>query len=282
MTIQADAIWDSSWQASLRLRLINKGGKTFLTDREHFGPLAVQKPFYPEQSDCCHVVLLHPPGGIAGGDELRLDVKLDAKAHGLITTPGATKFYRSIGPVAKQEQRITLAEGASIEWLPQETVYFDAAQARTITRIDYTKDSRVLAWEIQCLGLPAQTRSFQSGHIFQTLELWQDGKPQLIESNRYDGSSPLLTQPCGLHAAEAIGSFLIRANNETIEKKLILDILEKHPELRSGCSLIQDIFVIRASATYAEPIKTLFIELWQTIRPIVLQRPACIPRIWLT
>ena len=282
MTAQPDAIWDSSWQASLRLRFSSKGEKTFLTERAHFGPLTVQKPFYPEQSDCCHVVLLHPPGGIAGGDELRLDVTLDTNAHGLITTPGATKFYRSIGPIAKQEQRITLAQGASIEWLPQETVYFDAAQARTITRIDYTKDSRVLAWEIQCLGLPSQSRPFQSGHVFQTLELWQDDKPLLIDSNRYDGSSPLLTQACGLHAAEAIGSFLIRTNTGSIEKKIILTILEKHPELRSGCSVIQDIFVIRASATYAEPIKNLFLELWQTIRPMVLQRPACIPRIWLT
>jgi len=282
MTAESSAAWDSSWRASLRLRFRHKAGKTFLTERAHFGPLAVQKPFYPESPDCCHVVLLHPPGGIAGGDELHLNVTLEGQAHGLITTPGATKFYRSIGPIARQEQRITLTDDATLEWLPQETVYFNAAQARAITRIDCTSSSRVLAWEIQCLGLPSQTHSFQSGHVFQTLELWQDDKPLLIESNRYDGSSPLLTQPCGLHSAEAIGSFLIRANNQIIDKKIILEILKKHPELRSGCSMIQDILVIRASATYAEPIKNLFLELWQTIRPIVLQRPPSIPRIWLT
>ncbi|MGB5651682.1 MAG: urease accessory protein UreD, partial [Sedimenticolaceae bacterium] len=78
---------------------------TVLAERQRHGPLAVQRPFYPE-GGVCHVYLLHPPGGVVGGDVLGIDVKLAQGAQALITTPGATKFYRSAGALARQTQRI--------------------------------------------------------------------------------------------------------------------------------------------------------------------------------
>ena len=81
----------------------------------HEGPLRVLQRLYPEGSGICHHVLVHPPGGVVGGDGLHLDVRLDAGARALITTPSATRFYRSEGALALQHSRLKLADGARLE-----------------------------------------------------------------------------------------------------------------------------------------------------------------------
>ena len=108
-------------------------GRTRLVERRHKGPLVVQRPFWPE-GDPCHVYLVHPPGGVVGGDELRIDAQLDPGAHALITTPAATKFYRCEGRISSQAQELRAA-GATLEWLPQENIFYRGADARTATRV---------------------------------------------------------------------------------------------------------------------------------------------------
>jgi len=94
------------WQARLDLRYsASAGERTVLSHRRHTGPLLVQKPFYPEGPRVCHSTLVHPPGGIAGGDRLELHVEVEAGAHAVITTPGAAKWVtptsRRIRPTAR-------------------------------------------------------------------------------------------------------------------------------------------------------------------------------------
>ena len=84
------------WIAKLELNFSVSRSKTFLSKRKHIGPLTVQQPFYPEEG-LCHLYLLHPPGGVVGGDQLSIVVKTDSDSGALITTPGATKIYRSNG-----------------------------------------------------------------------------------------------------------------------------------------------------------------------------------------
>ena len=146
-------------------------GRTRLVERHHKGPLIVQRPFYPE-GDPCHVYLVHPPGGVVGGDELRIDVQVDAGAHALITTPAATKFYRCDGRHSSQTQELRAA-GATLEWLPQENIFYRGADVRTATRVQIDADSRFIGWEINCLGLPARGEHFDAGALRLDLELWR-------------------------------------------------------------------------------------------------------------
>ena len=81
--------------AELTLRYEKRDGRSVITQRRHYGPLLVQKPFYPEGDVVCHSIIVHPPGGIVAGDRLAIHVTLESGAHALITTPGATKWYRS-------------------------------------------------------------------------------------------------------------------------------------------------------------------------------------------
>ena len=124
------------WQARLSLGFRRQNARTILERRAHQGPLRVQRPFYPEGGSVCHVAILHPPGGVVGGDELRIDAALDAESRALLTTPAAGKFYRSAGPVARQTQRLTVAAGATLEWLPQENIVYSGARVHALTRVE--------------------------------------------------------------------------------------------------------------------------------------------------
>src|SRR5258706_70220 len=127
----------ASWKGELRLEFERREGRTVLAKRRHDGPLVVQKPLYPEGGAVCHAILVHPPAGIAGGDELEFSARAAEGAHALLTTPGAGKWYRSGGAWARQRLEFDAREGACIEWLPQETIVYDGALAdiRTAVRV---------------------------------------------------------------------------------------------------------------------------------------------------
>ena len=132
------------WRAHLELRFERRQKSTVLTHRKHVGPLLVQRPFYPEQDGTCHVYLVHPPGGVVGGDELRIDVDVRESSQCLITTPAASKFYRSSGQVAEQTANLSVAPTGRLEWLPQETILFEGAkvtQAATVSLADEARST---------------------------------------------------------------------------------------------------------------------------------------------
>jgi urease accessory protein len=152
----------SAGRRGSRLEFAAGPDRTILVHREQRGPLAVQRPFYPEGSTC-HVYVLHPPGGLVGGDVLAIEVRVGEGAQALITTPGAAKLYRSLGPTAEQTQRLRVAAGGSLEWLPQENILFPGAQARLRTELDLEPGAAFIGWEVQCLGRPAIGERFETG-----------------------------------------------------------------------------------------------------------------------
>ncbi|HYJ40549.1 MAG TPA: urease accessory protein UreD [Steroidobacteraceae bacterium] len=288
------------WQAELRLRFNGDAPqastRTRLVERQHKGPLIVQRPFYPE-GDPCHVYLVHPPGGVVGGDELRIDVQVDAGAHALITTPAATKFYRCDGRISSQTQELRAA-GATLEWLPQENIFYRGADARTATRVHIDADSRFIGWEINCLGLPARGESFDAGALRLDLELWRSlpalepapikpdpfcrdkgAAPIFLDRVRLTGESPSRTARWGLAGQEAIGTLLATpATREAVES--VRELIADAPY--AAVSLVDGVLVLRALAPQAEAVRNLFISAWQSLRPRILGRGAVLPRIWAT
>jgi len=148
----AESIELGTWRAELALEYERRGARTVLAKRRHDGPLVVQKPFYPEGDQVCHTIVVHPPAGIAGGDELQLTARAGADARVLLTTPGAGKWYRSAGAWARQHLSFDVAPAASLEWLPQETIVFDGARADLRTEVQLQSDAVFIGWEILCLG----------------------------------------------------------------------------------------------------------------------------------
>lgn len=147
-----------SWHAQLALQYRQHAGKTSV-HFSHDGPLRILKSLYPEGPGICHNVLVHPPGGLVGGDVLDISVDVAAGAHALVTTPGATRFYKSNGQPALQRTRLQLQAGARLEWLPLEAIAYNACDAANELQMELAPGAELLTWDITALGLPLAGRA---------------------------------------------------------------------------------------------------------------------------
>ena len=272
------------WQAKLHMQLecaiTGRGMKTVMAELHHYGPLRVQRPFYPEQ-DTAHIYLLHPPGGVVGGDGLDLSITASSQAHGLLTTPGATKFYRSAGQTAHVSQTLTVQAGGILEWFPQENIFFPGARVQMDTRIDLHGDAHFMGWEISCLGRPVNSEVFYEGKIDARFRISRDRKTLLIERLKVD-------QPSHLNAASGLRNFPMQAifvatgSNEELLEQARECIEKQATDMPCGLTLIDDILVMRVLGTRCEKIQALMLPVWQLLRQATLNKPAVIPRIWNT
>ena len=195
------------WNAQLSLRFAHEDGRTIVRQRRS-GPLLMQKPLYPEGPELCHAVVLHPPGGIAGGDRLEMALELGAGSHALVTFPGATRWYRSAGPEAMQQVTIR-AHDAAIEWLPPETIVYDAARARSELTVELSGKARFLGWEILCLGRTASGEKFARGVFRQRTTIRRDGRLLWSDRTCFEGGDQLLDSPVGFASRTIAASFVL-------------------------------------------------------------------------
>jgi urease accessory protein len=274
----------SGWKAKLALGYVARPERTVLARRSRHGPLAVQRAFYPEGS-VCHSYILHPPGGVVGGDELLIDVSVDEGAQALLTTPGATKFYRSLGQQAHQIQRFSIAENACLEWLPQETIFFPGAHAGLSTQIQLAPQSRYIGWEVHCLGRPTNNEIFDSGRLLFSTEITRDGKP-LYKERLPITSIDDLNSFAGLNGFPAMATLIaLPATAEVLQlaRQHCQDYLSTNKgEGLAAPTLLNDVLVVRYLGNSTEQAHTLFRNIWLSIRPLVNGLEAVPPRIWST
>lgn len=272
------------WEASLSLRLARLHGRTRLIGRRHRGPLLVQRALHPElpESGCCHLYLVHPPGGVVAGDRLELDARLESGAHALITTPAATKFYRRAddAPMALQRQQLAL-DDATLEWLPQENIFFPNAFARVTTCVRLRGGSRFIGWEVGCFGLPASGRDLDAGRVSQGLELWRGEQPLLFERLRVDGSAAAMRGRWGLAGNPATGTLLAYPASES-DLHCVRERCEESGAPQTAATLVDRLLVCRMLAARASQVREQFVAIWCVLRPRLLGREASVPRIWST
>ena len=273
---------EAAWQARLALEYTRQGGRTALSGREHSGPLLVQKALYPEGNAVCHSIIVHPPGGIAGGDALRLEVRLREDTAALLTTPGAGKWYRSMGPKASLAQRFDIGRGAVLEWLPQPAIVFDAARAETKTEVRLHQEALYLGWDLTCIGRSASGERFNSGELRQRTEVWQQGRRLWSEYARLAGDDPMLASKAGL-AGCSVSATLIAAGRQ-IPKDLLEQCRGVAPAAgeRAGITLLPRLLLARYLGHSSEAAMHYFIALWSLLRPALAGRSAVPPRIWAT
>jgi len=268
------------WHGRLSLGFAARDGRTVLASRRHQGPLCVQRPFYPEGPGLCHVYVLHPPGGLVGGDNLHLDLAVDAGARALVTTPSATKLYRSAGVEATIDQTFAVADGGSLEWLPQETIVHDGALARQETVVALRGQAAFAGWEICCLGLSAAQETFASGFFGQGMRLTREGRPVLFDRCHFHGGSAMLDAPWGLGGNRVSGLFLATLPRTTALNTDRLDALSAEGPAAFG--LCDDLLVGRYIGQDAWEAKRLFGAAWALWREHGVGLPPCPPRIWNT
>ena len=269
----------SSWKAQLALDFRFQDQKTTLAKKFHDGPLVVQKPLYPEGREVCHAIVVHPPGGIAGGDELSLKVNTEKNAATLLTTPGATKWYRSAGPWARQD--IALDVKGSVEWLPQETIVFSGALAQSAVEVDLAAGAALIGWDIVCMGRTGSGERFERGSYRSSIRIRREGRLLWLERGRIDGGGKLLDSPAGLGGQPVFGTLYCCPG--TLSQELMTEIRKVEPETgRGAVTRLPGILLARYLGDSSEAARRYFTGLWRILRPVLMGREAVEPRIWRT
>ncbi len=280
MGAAADAF--GRWSAELELAYMCRGGATIPALRRHQGPLRVQKHFYPEGSRVCQHIIVHPPGGIAGGDSLRIAVDVGPQAHVLLTSPGAAKWYRSARE-ATLDVELHVARGATLEWLPLETILFAGSHSRIRNRIDLAGDAKLLCIDVLCFGRPGSGEYFgdvAAGRWRQQSGLWRDGRQLWTETALLAAQDPLLNAAAGMGGATVLGTLLWAGPPVPADIHAACVALPLHG--RGGVTQLPDIWSARCLCTSVEDAHHWLRGLWALLRPAMLGRPAVPPRIWAT
>ena len=270
----------SQWLAELELWFAVSAGKSRLMRRRHLGPLAVQHPFHPERDGTCHVYLLHPPGGVAGGDRLDLRFHLDAGARVMLTTPGATKFYRSEQGGSTQSSAIEVGPGAVCEYFPQEAIVFDGADARMETRVSLAADATYVGWDFVCLGRPAAGERFEAGRVSQRIELRRDGRPIWFEHIALQGGSPLMDAAFSLAGQPSWGTMVYAGAVAEDAADQVRAAMGESGVF--SVSQLDRVVVCRYLGARVSEGKALFTRAWNVLRTLGQGKAANMPRIWAT
>lgn len=272
------------WHGHLQLRYHRDAERTLAHDLHH-GPLRVLQRLYPEGPEVCHHVLVHPPGGIVGGDVLDITVDLTEQTHALITTPGATRFYRSAGELARQSVQARVAAGARLEWLPLETIVYNAALAENHLCFTLEEDAQMIGWDMLALGLPASSEPFERGHITQHVEwpgVW-------LERGTLDAQDKLLlSSPVGLAGHRVMATLWAASGTawDTPQRQALLDSARECMGASplaawAGATSPEDRLVVcRVLAHRVEPVFALWRQIRAAWRQVMWSREANPPRLW--
>ena len=275
-----------TWHARLQLDYAMQGPRTvarFL----HDGPLRILQSLYPEGDAVCHNVLVHPPGGLVGGDTLDIAVTGSEQSHGLITTPGATRFYRSEGEPALQRTRITLMEQARLEWLPLEAICHNHCLAENHLTLNLAPQAEFMGWDVTALGLPHAGQPFEAGSFLQRIELpgvWLErGRIQADDSRLMNGPLGLAGQRCLATLFFVAGSKLERGRRQHA-LDLAREVIADHSLRATAGATSPDgqAVVVRVLAPVVEPAMDLLRQVWAQWRQHFWKLAAHNPRIWST
>ncbi len=272
-------------EATLSLGFARDGDTTRLIERTHYGPLRVQKPLYPEGPEVCHAIVVHPPGGVVGGDWLAITARAGERAQALLTSPGAAKWYKANAQVSQQQVALTIEAGATLEWLPQETIFFDAAQIRLQHDVVMAADAGYIGSEILCFGRTAAGESFSTGRIGQRTSIRRGGRLLWFEQGAILAPSASTSGPLGLGGKTVCATLIAVGDNLTAA--LIKGLREEAALVTQddgsfGATLMKSMLVARYLGDSSAVAKRLMGLAWQHVRPAVVGRAAAVPRIWNT
>jgi urease accessory protein len=274
-----------AWRGSLAIDYRLRDGRTIAHDR-HDGPLRVLRALHPE-GGVCHSVLVHPPGGVVGGDELAIELSLGEGAHALVTTPGATRFYRSAGATAAQTLHAVAGAASRLEWLPLETIAYSGCLATNALRFDLAAGAEMIGWDVTALGLPESERPFAAGRFTQSIELpgrWLERGSIAASDER------LLDSPLGWAGRRVLatmwfasGDSLDPARSDALLAGARSAAAAHSLAATAGATSPQDgVIVVRALAARVEPAMELLQRIWRVWRPLAWGVAATAPRVWST
>jgi len=273
-----------SWLARLSLDYTQENGRS-VARFSHQGPLRILQSLYPEGDAICHNVLVHPPSGLVGGDTLDMRVTVGQGAHGLVTTPGATRFYRSEAGLATQQVHARVEDGARLEWLPLEALAYSGCDALNLARFELAPTAELMTWDLTALGLPNANQPFATGHFQQHLEIpgvWLErGTVDAQDERLMNGPLGLAGQRCMGTLVFAAGSAIAPDRAEAALEAARAALHESPLRLQAGATQAHpQVIVLRVLAPVVEPAMQLLRPVWAAWRQVLWGLPGNVPRLW--
>jgi urease accessory protein len=253
-----------------------------MTERRHTGPLQVQKPLYPEGRSVCHTVILHPPGGMAEGDTVKIAVTQGPDSKTVLTSPAAAKWYKSRKNFASQEVRIRLGRRAQLDWLPLENILFENARAEFRFQLELGEEASAVGWETFVFGRRAMGETWDVGGLRINSQFMDSHGLLWAEKANITGGSRTRTAMQGLAEFPIVGMLWAAGPNcnQTLAETLAPS-LPFTDSLRAGVTCPRrGVLVIRAVAQKIEPLRDLMVSCWSYLRPAIHGRQSSPLRLW--
>jgi urease accessory protein len=272
---------DARWRANLDLSFTRHDDRTVLAARSHRGPLQIQKTLYPEGQGVCHVTVLHPPGGLAGGDALAITGRLQSGSRVCLTTCGATKWYRCPGAGAQQQLHFSVEAGGALEWLPRESILFAGSRAAMQLDVELAPGAQFLGWEILCFGRRASGERWHCGGLRLRTRIRQAGRPLWCERANVLAGSGFESSPVGLGGYSVSGTLV--AAGADIGAELLSAcraVVPRGLDSRAGVTRMPGILLARYLGHSSQDAFDWFTAVWKVLRPALLNQPAIAPRLW--
>lgn len=267
-----------AWDARLSIEYEKGQDRSRIKKIAHEGPLVLQKSFYPDGSGIVHNYILHPPGGLVGGDHLQVNVRVRDRAAVLLTTPAAGKVYRSPDQPSTFSVQAELDEGCELLWLPQENIVYEGAKHRSTLSWTVHPKAQLTAWDIQCLGRPGAGRIYDQGRLLTEMRLRTKDRLLFLERQGIDGGSAMLQSSWGLAGFVAFGSMLLHWPDCLFRAEISGDQSADHVEL--GITQRDGWLLARARASCPARIRERFLELLQELYRENRGCAFTVPRIW--
>jgi urease accessory protein len=256
------------------------GRGTVLRHLDQQAPLRVLFPD-PEPGDPILGAILNCAGGLAGGDVLDQAVRMEAGARATLSSAAAEKIYRSLGPGTQVTTHLSLAPGAALEWIPQETILFDQARLDRRMRVELGAGATLLAVETLVFGRAARGERLRRGAL---LDRWRlhgaDGALLWADALELGGGiEAMLDARFGFDGAEALGTLLLAGPDAAAQLPLLRDLPQAAP---GAATLPVPGLLVARWLGRATAVRRAVGEAIIALRAAALGLPPRLPRLWMT
>jgi urease accessory protein len=217
-------------------------------------------------------VILNTAGGIAGGDAFSIAIDAGPGAQLAVLSAAAEKVYRAIDDASRMSVRLSVAAGAALRWLPQETILFDGARMHRSIEVDLATGGSLVMAESTVFGRSAMDETMRQGELIDRWRVRQDGRLIFADTLRLGGDvAAILARPAAGGGATALATVVIAPADEALAQRARDNLASCSTE--GGISVWNGIAVIRLCGTDAAHLRRDLVS-------VLNHLCGSLPRLW--
>ena len=262
-------------RGNLALTFQLAAGRTRIATFYQEGCLKARLP-RPVDPDVCEAVTMNISGGIAGGDALSVAIGLAAHTRACIAGQAAERVYRSLAAEpARLRTAIRVGAGATLHYLPQETILFDGfALARSLD-IELAANARYIGVESLVFGRQDMGEIVRTGQLRDQTRLWRDGKLVFQDMIRLDGDiHAILARKAVANGAVAVASMIYACENAAARLDEVR-VAVQDQGCEAGATMVEDVLLLRLLAPSSARVRAGI-----TAALFVCRDGSTLPRVW--